>query len=101
MRVQCHNVVNGFDAANSFSRCHPPNPPGAGRHNRLDERRSCGISLRLVVGECPALLAFGGDSAIELLSAVVVLWRFRVSDAHEDAEKVPSGACAQRGRNLG
>lgn len=25
----------------------------------------------------PALLAFGGDSAIELLSAVVVLWRFR------------------------
>jgi divalent metal cation (Fe/Co/Zn/Cd) transporter len=24
----------------------------------------------------PALLAFGGDSAIELLSAVVVLWRF-------------------------
>ena len=25
----------------------------------------------------PALLAFGGDSAIELLSAIVVLWRFR------------------------
>jgi divalent metal cation (Fe/Co/Zn/Cd) transporter len=25
----------------------------------------------------PALLAFGGDSAIELLSAAVVLWRFR------------------------
>ncbi len=25
----------------------------------------------------PALLAFGGDSAIELLSAVVVYWRFR------------------------
>lgn len=25
----------------------------------------------------PALLAFGGDSAIELLSAVAVLWRFR------------------------
>jgi divalent metal cation (Fe/Co/Zn/Cd) transporter len=35
----------------------------------------------------PALLAFGGDSAIELLSAVVVLWRFRLSDAHEDAER--------------
>ncbi|MGA8733638.1 MAG: hypothetical protein WB558_06925 [Terriglobales bacterium] len=35
----------------------------------------------------PSLLAFGGDSAIELLSAVVVLWRFRVSDAHEDAER--------------
>jgi divalent metal cation (Fe/Co/Zn/Cd) transporter len=35
----------------------------------------------------PALLAFGGDSAIELFSAVVVLWRFRVSDAHEHAER--------------
>ena len=34
----------------------------------------------------PALLAFGGDSTIELFSAVVVLWRFRASDAHEDAE---------------
>src|SRR6201984_161220 len=29
----------------------------------------------------PALLAFGGDSAIELFSAVVVLWRFRASAA--------------------
>ena len=35
----------------------------------------------------PALLAFGGDSAIELFSAVVVLWRFRASDEHEDVEK--------------
>ncbi len=35
----------------------------------------------------PALLAFGGDSAIELFSAVVVLWRFRASDAREDAER--------------
>jgi divalent metal cation (Fe/Co/Zn/Cd) transporter len=35
----------------------------------------------------PALLAFGGDSAIELLSAVVVRWRFRTSDAHEEVEK--------------
>ena len=35
----------------------------------------------------PALLAFGGDSAIELFSAVVVLWRFRASDAHADLEK--------------
>jgi divalent metal cation (Fe/Co/Zn/Cd) transporter len=33
----------------------------------------------------PALLAFGGDSVIELLSAVVVLWRFR-ANAHEDVE---------------
>jgi divalent metal cation (Fe/Co/Zn/Cd) transporter len=35
----------------------------------------------------PALLAFGGDSAIELFSAVVVLWRFRASDVHEDVER--------------
>jgi divalent metal cation (Fe/Co/Zn/Cd) transporter len=34
----------------------------------------------------PALLAFGGDSAIELLSAVAVLWRFR-TDAQEVSEK--------------
>src|ERR1700683_173733 len=35
----------------------------------------------------PALLAFGGDSTIELFSALVVLWRFRASAAHEKAEK--------------
>src|SRR5208337_3081500 len=35
----------------------------------------------------PALLAFGGDSAVELFSAVIVLWRFRATAAHEDAEK--------------
>ncbi|MGA2923186.1 MAG: cation transporter [Candidatus Sulfotelmatobacter sp.] len=35
----------------------------------------------------PALLAFGGDSAIELFSAMVVLWRFRGSVEHEHAEK--------------
>jgi divalent metal cation (Fe/Co/Zn/Cd) transporter len=38
-------------------------------------------------GRSPSLLAFGGDSAIELFSAVVVLWRFRASDAHEHAER--------------
>jgi divalent metal cation (Fe/Co/Zn/Cd) transporter len=35
----------------------------------------------------PALLAFGGDGAIELFSAVVVLWRFRETAAPEDAER--------------
>ena len=35
----------------------------------------------------PALLAFGGDSAIELFSAIVVLWRFRASAVHGDAER--------------
>jgi divalent metal cation (Fe/Co/Zn/Cd) transporter len=35
----------------------------------------------------PALLAFGGDSTIELLSAVVVLWRFRTGAAHKEVER--------------
>src|SRR6266545_481148 len=35
----------------------------------------------------PALLAFGGDSAIELVSAVVVYWRFR-SAWHETSERL-------------
>jgi divalent metal cation (Fe/Co/Zn/Cd) transporter len=35
----------------------------------------------------PALLAFGGDSAIELLSAMAVLWRFTVHVEPEKAEK--------------
>ena len=35
----------------------------------------------------PALLAFGGDSAIELASAVVVLWRFQANVAQERAER--------------
>lgn len=35
----------------------------------------------------PALLAFGGDSAVELLSAVVVLWRFSASVAHDELER--------------
>ena len=35
----------------------------------------------------PALLAFGGDSTIELFSAVVVLWRFRTSAERGDAER--------------
>lgn len=34
----------------------------------------------------PALLAFGGDSIIELASAVVVLWRFRSGSACETKE---------------
>jgi divalent metal cation (Fe/Co/Zn/Cd) transporter len=35
----------------------------------------------------PALLAFGGDSAIELLSAIFVLWRFRAYADQEQSEK--------------
>jgi len=35
----------------------------------------------------PALIAFGGDSAIELASAVVVLWRFRSNTASVHLER--------------
>jgi divalent metal cation (Fe/Co/Zn/Cd) transporter len=35
----------------------------------------------------PALLAFGADSAIELLSATVVLWRFRHNASDENTER--------------
>jgi len=39
------------------------------------------------IARSPALLAFGGDSAVELVSAVVVLWRFRTHAMREHAEK--------------
>ena len=35
----------------------------------------------------PALFAFGGDSAIELVSALVVYWRFRFHSTETEAEK--------------
>ena len=38
----------------------------------------------------PALLAFGGDSAVELLSAIVVLWRFRSGLVQPRAERTAS-----------
>ena len=45
------------------------------------------LSLRAAwMAHSPALAAFGGDSAVELLSAVVVLWRFR-HRASERAEQ--------------
>jgi divalent metal cation (Fe/Co/Zn/Cd) transporter len=37
--------------------------------------------------QSPALLAFGGDSAIELASAVVVLWGFQASAEREHEER--------------
>jgi divalent metal cation (Fe/Co/Zn/Cd) transporter len=35
----------------------------------------------------PALVAFGGDSAIEVASAIVVLWRFRSNAVSEHLER--------------
>lgn len=40
------------------------------------------------IAQSPALLGFGGDSAIELLSAIIVLWRFRTSSDSARAEKL-------------
>jgi divalent metal cation (Fe/Co/Zn/Cd) transporter len=39
------------------------------------------------IGHSPALLGFGGDSAVELLSAAVVLWRFRSPSRGDGAER--------------
>ena len=36
----------------------------------------------------PVLLGFGGDSAIELFSAIIVLWRFRSKSDSADAQKL-------------
>jgi len=45
------------------------------------------------VAASSALLGFGGDSAVELLSAVVVLWRFRSKpDSAEKDEKLAARA---------
>lgn len=39
------------------------------------------------VAQSPALLGFGGDSVIEFVSAIVVLWRFRTRSDSAKAEK--------------
>jgi divalent metal cation (Fe/Co/Zn/Cd) transporter len=50
-----------------------------------------GISLFAAwLASSPALLAFGGDSAVELFSAAMVLWRFRTRIAARSAEKIAS-----------
>ena len=42
----------------------------------------------------PAILAFGGDSGIELLSACVVFWRFQSLSTQEKAEKTSAQIAA-------
>ncbi|MGA3211698.1 MAG: cation transporter, partial [Terriglobales bacterium] len=42
----------------------------------------------------PALLAFGGDSAVELLSAVLVIWLFRAREVRPESEKRVARATA-------
>src|SRR6266849_8874823 len=38
------------------------------------------------IARSPALLAFGGDSAVELFSEAVVFWRFYTRSQRDDAE---------------
>jgi divalent metal cation (Fe/Co/Zn/Cd) transporter len=46
------------------------------------------VSLRAAwTARSPALLGFGGDSAVELLSAAVVLWRFYSPSRGDHAER--------------
>jgi divalent metal cation (Fe/Co/Zn/Cd) transporter len=40
------------------------------------------------IARSPALLGFGGDSAVELLSAIIVLWRFCSSSHPAKAERI-------------
>src|SRR5208283_83514 len=70
------------------------NPDAIRRINRVQTVTIAWMSVEAVVSlfaawraRSPALLAFGGDSAIELFSAVIVLWRFRATAAHGDAER--------------
>jgi divalent metal cation (Fe/Co/Zn/Cd) transporter len=73
----------------------PVAPPDAIRRiRRIQAITIAWMSVEAVVSlfaawraHSPALLAFGGDSAVELLSALVVLWRFLASPAHEEAER--------------
>ena len=54
-----------------------------------------GVSLSAAwMARSPALLAFGGDSAIELLSAIAVLWRFRADAEQEPAENLAAPIAA-------
>jgi divalent metal cation (Fe/Co/Zn/Cd) transporter len=47
-----------------------------------------GLSIWAAVrARSPALLAFGGDSTVELISAAVVLWRFQSTVSDERAER--------------
>jgi divalent metal cation (Fe/Co/Zn/Cd) transporter len=80
-------LVRGFDSTNS-------DPDAIRRIQRVQTVTIAWMSVEAAVSlfaawraRSPALLAFGGDSAIELFSAVVVLWRFREGAAHGDAER--------------
>ena len=69
-------------------------PDAIGRIQRVQTGTIAWMSVEAAVSlfaawraRSPVLLAFGGDSVIELFSAVVVLWRFRARATHQQAER--------------
>jgi divalent metal cation (Fe/Co/Zn/Cd) transporter len=73
----------------------PATPDLLGRVVRLQVLTIAWMTVEAVVAlgaawtaRSPALLGFGGDSAIELFSAIIVLWRFRSKSDSADAEKL-------------
>jgi hypothetical protein len=84
---ECHNAVNGLGATNSLSRRDPANATGADPHNAWMSVKAVVSLFAAWRGRSPTLLAFGGDSAIDLFPAVVVLWRFGASAEHEHAAR--------------
>jgi divalent metal cation (Fe/Co/Zn/Cd) transporter len=82
----CNNPLDGFDTAKSNAGHYPPHPTDSAI-TIVWMSVEAAVSLSAAwIARCPALLAFGGDSAVELLSAGVVLWRFR-GHAEEHAER--------------
>jgi divalent metal cation (Fe/Co/Zn/Cd) transporter len=72
------------------------NPDISRRVLRLQSLTIAWMSIEVILAlaaawsaKSSALLGFGGDSAVELISAVVVFWRFRSrSDSSEKEEKI-------------
>ena len=85
---RCDNTrPNERLAANAFAVPLSPYPTSSGLHNRVDEHRGSSFVIGSLDCPQPALLAFGGDSAIELISAALLLWRFRGHEIPESAEQ--------------
>jgi divalent metal cation (Fe/Co/Zn/Cd) transporter len=73
----------------------PTAPDLLGRVVRLQVLTIAWMTVEAVVAlgaawtaRSPSLLGFGGDSAIELFSAIFVLWRFRSKSDSADTEKL-------------
>ena len=81
-----HNHFCGVNSSHPDRGCPETHSADSNVYYRLDERRSYPIAVGRVDGPHPALAGFGGDSAIELMSAAIVLWRFRKL-ASEHAEQ--------------